>query len=154
MGQFVGLADDEGFKGKARVERRGLQRLGQAVGLIRGGRLGRGGGWSVGRFRGRISGRGGTAHGAGRGVRGHLERHPLHRLTRRGQLVEDQVREILIDVIPHEAGRHMKHRDPVVQLGKLERFDPGLVIVLAHRFQKPLPQLSPFLLRHPAPHIP
>ena len=121
MCQFVGFAYDETVKGKSPVQRRTRQ-------LIGGKR--RDGGFFLGHG-GRDGGR-----RALRGIGGHAEIHAAHGLAGLGQLVQNQIPEILRDIIAQKIGRDMERGDTFRNLVEFKRLDPVGIIVLAHRAEK------------------
>ena len=66
--------------------------------------------------------------------------------------MQNQIREVLANVIPHEIGWDVEYSHPSLQFIKLKWFNPRGIIVLSDRFEQPLPQLAPFILCHSAPH--
>ena len=117
VGQFVGLADDEIVKAEARVKRGGAQ-------------LGVGGGFhgsrGLTRSRGRLFG-----GRAGLLIQGKVQTSGIG--ARRVDLMQDQIREVLADVVPKEICRHFECHDSVFNSAGHKRFNPGGVVVLPHR---------------------
>ena len=136
VGQFVRLANNKAVKCETGVQRSSAQVLaGFAFRLIKVDVQ-----WL------------GCARRTLRAVGSCLKQHTLDRYASRVQFIQDQVGKILSDIVAHKVRRHVKNGDAFVELREFQGFNPGGVIVLSHRLEQLLSELSPFFFCHSAPH--